>query len=228
MGSKKAKSIRRYPLITVKESYQFILHKEWFDMIYSGKKLEEYRELTGYWTVRLRHLYPFFDTEFKSVYIPIVESIIFSNGYGANRRQFEIEFLGAVIRRGNPEWGAVEGKSYFVIQLGKVIQSNFENESVEVGYRLNTPIKELNLSIRLFNCIERRLSCHTEAKAPYTLRDIGRVPLRDWRLVRCLGSGLFDELKELMKLRICPRCDGKMMLQDEGYCIDCWQKYSNV
>jgi hypothetical protein len=46
--------------------------------------------------------------------------ICFSNGYAKNRPQFTIELKGISIGTGKPEWGAIEGKQYFVLQLGEI------------------------------------------------------------------------------------------------------------
>ena len=40
-------SVRRKRVLTLTVS------KQWFDMIVAGEKTEEYREIKGYWTVRL-------------------------------------------------------------------------------------------------------------------------------------------------------------------------------
>lgn len=112
----------RQKLTTTKRHIHLNLKTKWFDMILAGIKREEYRDLSNYWQKRLFKIYDF---EFKNETIhPIVDSIIFSNGYAKDRRQFEIEFKGAMINVGREEWGAEVGKEYHVIQLGNVIQSN--------------------------------------------------------------------------------------------------------
>ena len=63
------------------------LEKKWFDMILSGEKKEEYREIKPYWN-------RVFSTYIKikgKVYHPSDVIIRFSNGYAKNRRQFDIE-----------------------------------------------------------------------------------------------------------------------------------------
>lgn len=50
------------------------LHKKWFDMILSGNKKEEYRELSDYWKKR-----------FLKVRDEHVDNITFSNGYKKDR-----------------------------------------------------------------------------------------------------------------------------------------------
>lgn len=89
------------------------LHKKWFDMVASGKKKEEYRELSDYWKTRM-----------KNVKINGVDTITFSNGYAKNRPQIVVELLYISIRPGLVEWGAVKGENYFVLHLGKILNRN--------------------------------------------------------------------------------------------------------
>lgn len=85
------------------------LIKKWYDMILSGDKKEEYRELSDYWKAR-----------FKTVQENNIKKVTFSNGYRKNRRQMVVEISYIRIGRGIEEWGAVPGKQYFVTVLGKV------------------------------------------------------------------------------------------------------------
>ena len=82
------------------------LKKKWFDMIASGEKKEEYREIKPYWISRL-------NKEFD-----VVE---FRNGYAKNAPRLTIELKG--IRRdvGNPDWGARSTVVVYVLSLGKII-----------------------------------------------------------------------------------------------------------
>lgn len=93
------------------------LKKQWFDMIRSGEKPEDYREITNYWIVRFGvkkntetgewdlHLFDFDEVEFTLGYPRLDETdkrMIFRNPK-------------LRIGKGNPKWGAQEGKEYFVI-----------------------------------------------------------------------------------------------------------------
>ena len=119
------------------------LIKKWFDMIFSGVKEEEYRDITPYWC-----------SKFLLVICPITEkfvhyprswwtkqlwlsnhnidevvnnlesglfkykefdTITFSNGMTPPVPRFEIKFSGIEIKEGKPEWGAIEGKKYFTL-----------------------------------------------------------------------------------------------------------------
>jgi hypothetical protein len=88
------------------------LKRKWFDMIKSGVKKEEYRELSDYWKVRMR-----------KVRAENVQTITFSNGYAKDRDQFVIELKYIAIRGGLKEWGAEKGKVYFCLHLGNIINS---------------------------------------------------------------------------------------------------------
>ncbi len=112
----------RRKLFTTKKTLHLNLKKEWFDMILKGEKKQEYRELKEYWEKRFEMLFPI--EYLGKTYIPIVETIVFSNGYTKDRRQFEIEWKGTMVGTGKPEWGAEKDKEYYVFQLGKVLQSN--------------------------------------------------------------------------------------------------------
>lgn len=86
------------------------LHKKWFDLIASGVKNEEYREIKPYWTKRL----------FNKDY----DTITFSNGFAKDRRQFVIEWKETIEAQGLIEWGAPAENVYCLI-LGKIISKNF-------------------------------------------------------------------------------------------------------
>jgi hypothetical protein len=99
------------------------LKKKWFDMIASGEKKEEYREIGPYWGIR------FCGGEWYNFEIEVLhnkislhpEAVKFVNGYRPNSPSFLIECKGIVVDTGKTEWGAVPGQEYFVIKLGKII-----------------------------------------------------------------------------------------------------------
>ena len=85
------------------------LKKKWFDMIASGEKKEEYREIKPYWSSRL------IEKDFTH--------ICFRNRYSKDAARITIELKGLCVCTGRTEWGAVEGEIYFVLDLGKIIQT---------------------------------------------------------------------------------------------------------
>lgn len=98
-----------------KKTLHLNLKRKWFDMILSGEKKEEYRELKPYWSKRFASMLCDFSLSGYT-------SITFSNGYSKDRDQFTIELKGIFIREGKEEWGAEKGKKYFVLELGQVLK----------------------------------------------------------------------------------------------------------
>lgn len=97
------------------------LKKKWFDMILSGEKTEEYREIKPYWESRLQKLFP--AESLGEIYEPIIENVHFFNGncFSKDLPNFKVKFKGAEVREGKVEWGAKKGLKYYVILLGKVV-----------------------------------------------------------------------------------------------------------
>lgn len=119
------------------------LHRKWFDMVLSGEKKEEYRDITKYWARRFCYRIPT-PTGYLSCINQILnkdmegcerwvakgipmfkefDTITFSNGYAKDRDQFVIELKYISIRKGLPEWGAEKDKVYFVLHLGEIINT---------------------------------------------------------------------------------------------------------
>lgn len=95
------------------KTLKLVLKKKWYDMIASGEKKEEYRELKAYWIDRLSEsLEPCW---FGHPY----DSVTFYLGYAKNRPSMTFVVDGIEIRNGREEWGAEPGKKYFVIKLGE-------------------------------------------------------------------------------------------------------------
>lgn len=102
------------------------IKKQWFDMILSGGKKEEYREIKPYWTARfLKWLgYP------KSVEADVLEllskmdtrkprEVLFRDGYSADSPSFTA-MCTLRIGTGKEEWGARPGKRYFVLTIHSI------------------------------------------------------------------------------------------------------------
>lgn len=86
---------------------KLVLKKKWYDMIASGQKKEEYREITDYWIKRIS------GKEYKFV--------TFYLGYAKNRPSMTYEMRTPLIGFGILQWGAELGKKYFVLRLGRRI-----------------------------------------------------------------------------------------------------------
>lgn len=95
---------------------------KWFDLIYSGEKFEEYRDIKPSWTNCFE----------KHDMLKKVEVVIFSNGYRKDRRQFIVELQNLSIGQGNTEWGAEKGKDYYVLKLGRILVDNFDSKDLKI------------------------------------------------------------------------------------------------
>lgn len=102
------------------------LKAKWYEMIESGVKTEEYREIKPYWENRIR-------CQANGVCTPQIPClrartvarcdmrythVKFSYGYTKRTMTFEIKSI--TIGKGKPEWGA-PAEDAFIIKLGKRI-----------------------------------------------------------------------------------------------------------
>lgn len=128
----------------MKKTLHLTLKKQWFDMILSGEKKEEYREIKWFWVSRLiTHYYGdvvMFDHQLRSalfdgktselelnkicIFFKHFDTIRFTNGYGKNAPSFEIECKGLRIGEGNPAWGG--SGTTFILSLGNIIIKSIE------------------------------------------------------------------------------------------------------
>lgn len=113
------------------------LTKKWFDMIASGEKKEEYREIKQYWSSRLLwHEYREVtcinslkdQIEFASedifssgVFRKNFEFVEFKNGYHKNARTMIVELLGITYGEAKSEWSDNWQGDVYIIKLGKVL-----------------------------------------------------------------------------------------------------------
>ena len=121
------------------------VRKRWFDMILSGEKKEEYREINEYWIKRLiqnelnlsleeinygicalrdgyteDQVYNIYGFCFKPFEINTI-----TLGYPKStdkERIIKFEHKGIEIGKGNPEWGAPV-EDVFIIKLGEIIEA---------------------------------------------------------------------------------------------------------
>ena len=106
----------------MKDTFTLTLDKKWFDMILSGEKTEEYREIKEYWHIRLNNFCPNFKFSFSRSIQLNNKFIKFKNGYSKKCRSFIIEFKYLSIRNGISKFGAPENKKVFVLSLGKITE----------------------------------------------------------------------------------------------------------
>lgn len=97
------------------ETLHLNLHKKWFDMILSGVKREEYREIKPYYC----RIFKNGKIKIKGKYYHPTDVIIcFSNGYSKDRRQMMYFCNGIKVGFGNPKLGAKEDVQYYILQIG--------------------------------------------------------------------------------------------------------------
>lgn len=98
------------------------LKKQWFDMIASGEKKEEYRELKDYWCNRFctkewyKYEFEFLEKAIDKYY----DVVVFRNGYSNNAPVIALECKGITIGKGKNEWGA-PSTEVFIIKLGNIV-----------------------------------------------------------------------------------------------------------
>jgi hypothetical protein len=91
------------------------LKKKWFDMIASGEKKEEYRDMKPYWTKRL------FNDLGDRFEPKSFDKVVFKNGYATNAPTIVVECLGIQKDLGMMTWGAEQDVEYYIIQLGNIL-----------------------------------------------------------------------------------------------------------
>jgi len=116
------------------------LKHQWYDMIASGEKTEEYRDFRPYYANRLLYgcslgVKEYWETIFanaqtKPWFKPehllrdygsrYYDAVRFHRGQGSPVTML-LEYEGLGIGKGKPEWGAPEDKDVFIIKLGKRI-----------------------------------------------------------------------------------------------------------
>lgn len=84
------------------------LKKKWFDLIASGEKIEEYREVKPYWTKRLVE-----GKKYKRF-----DEVHFKNGYGKNSPFMRIEFIRTMFCKSCMS----DGQETYIIHLGKILE----------------------------------------------------------------------------------------------------------
>ena len=92
------------------------IKKKWFDMIISGQKKEEYRELKPYYRKRF-HTIGLLDD--YGLPVPGTQKIVLRNGY-SNDSPSVVVHCSIDIKPGKAEWGAELGKDYYVLKIEKI------------------------------------------------------------------------------------------------------------
>lgn len=101
------------------------IKKKWFDMILSGEKKEEYRELKPYYKSRFSSIFQMYPYS-KIPYGTDCQQIMFRNGYSKNSPSF-IADCTLDIKKGKQEWGAEPNVEYYVLKIDKIIWKSIDN-----------------------------------------------------------------------------------------------------
>jgi len=88
------------------------LEKKWFDMIASGDKKEEYREIKPYWDTRLLNRN--------------YDVVSFRNGYGKKSPIMTVQLTGIWMGYGREDLGAPILKRVYILTLGRVLELNYQ------------------------------------------------------------------------------------------------------
>ena len=95
------------------KTLHLVLKHKWYDMIASGVKKEEYREIKPYWIGRL--IEQPMDEDSGHVFFRDYDCVCFHRGYTYTTITFTVSNIG--IGTGNPEWGAPTDRPVFIIKL---------------------------------------------------------------------------------------------------------------
>lgn len=96
-----------------------VITGHWLDMILSGGKREEYREIKKYYTSRFSHLFgEITDKESEQT-----ARIRLREGYNQAARSV-VATCTIRIGEGKPEWGAEAGRQYYVLGIKEIEEEN--------------------------------------------------------------------------------------------------------
>lgn len=112
------------------------IKRKWFDMIRSGKKKEEYREIKPYYKARFYNaIKEVLDKETFAQQATnlilydntVMIDVIFRNGYSKNSPQIKCKCIFKGKGQGRIEWGAEEGKEYYILEILKIVGGEDES-----------------------------------------------------------------------------------------------------
>lgn len=99
------------------------IKKHWFEMIRSGEKFEEYREIKPFYCSRFKKLFLDGVTIGEAWVKPPKRWIAFRNGYSATSPTIEA-LCSLHLGYGVEEWGAEKNKKYFVLTIHEIKNLN--------------------------------------------------------------------------------------------------------
>lgn len=104
------------------------IKKKWFDMIVSGEKKEEYREIKPYYDSRFMNAFGFLLVGGQMIYGEAAPEeirklwpvpVVFRNGYSKDSPEVVCKCT-LQFGKGKPEWDAAPGNLYYVLKIEKV------------------------------------------------------------------------------------------------------------
>lgn len=102
------------------------IKRKWFNMILSGEKREEYRDIKPYYDARFMNAFGMIWIGDELVRAPMgelqknrVQMVAFRNGYGKDVPTIWAE-CSLSVGYGRKEWGAEQGKLYYVLHIKKI------------------------------------------------------------------------------------------------------------
>lgn len=107
------------------------IKKKWFDMIASGEKKEEYREIKPYYKTRFYNAIKkeldkeTFAQQVTAVVLydnTVMLDVIFRNGYSKNSPKIKCKCIFKGRGQGKEEWGAEPGKEYYILEILEIMK----------------------------------------------------------------------------------------------------------
>lgn len=98
------------------------IKKKWFDMILSGEKKEEYREIKPYYISRFKKLFMLYPNSGFPMPGCSRQEILFRNGYRKDSPSFVAE-CSLDMGEGKKEWGAEKGNEYYILKIEKIVKN---------------------------------------------------------------------------------------------------------
>ena len=107
------------------------IKRKWYEMILTGEKKEEYREIKPYYKSRFKKVFSMHPYSFIP-YGQDVHEVVFRNGYSKESPSFTA-LCSLDIKSGIEEWGAEPEVEYYVLTIKEIIEGTQEGENNGAG-----------------------------------------------------------------------------------------------
>lgn len=122
------------------------IKKKWLEMIISGEKKEEYREIKPYYNSRFQNYFCNGRVINKNLVNLADKEIIFRNGY--EKTSLQVKCLVHLTKgEGKKEWGAIPGENYYILRILKILEIKNVNIIKDVSYLKRYVIGRENCNI---------------------------------------------------------------------------------